>query len=183
MGYVGKHGSTCDCYNCICKQYLNSLLEHDRMWAWSGRKFLSRMKLLPQSSEQKPWRRCRQVSITWHNVTFLNISIVVFNVVETSDPIQTLTGLRPGISQTSPILCKSELSKHIVICMYISTRDSSWNTNTKTLKPDRLQHDGSAICATVQAVFLSHFLLAVLSIPGWKIRRGFKKCDYFVFDF
>jgi hypothetical protein len=97
-----KYSSTCDCYNenreKIFRLLSSGAICHIRL---SGRKLPSRINLLPQSSELKPWRWSPQVSTRWQKVTFQNTSIVC--VVETSNIIQTLADLRqhlrPGRSQ------------------------------------------------------------------------------------
>ena len=65
--------------------------------------------------------------------------------------------------------------------MYVFTRYSSWNPDSSTLKPNRLQHDRPTACVIAQQSSSTTFASFPESLPQGKIRLPFQKCYYFFF--
>jgi hypothetical protein len=82
-------------------------------------------------------------------------------------------------SSLSRILPTSVLCVHMVSYLLIyCTRESIWNPNSNTLKPDRRHHDRPSACYR-SAVFFRHISLIALLVPEGKIKRTFQNYKYF----
>jgi len=76
----------------------------------------------------------------------------------------------------APIKKRKEI--RMVTYTFVDTRESSWNPNSKTLNPDRPQHDRPAACVFAQQCSPETFDLFTLLFPQGRIRRA---CFFFFF--
>ena len=63
---------------------------------------------------------------------------------------------------------------HICSITYMKKRKSCGNPKSRTLEPDRPQHDHQSVCVFATA-FFCHVILIPLSFPQGKIRPSLKK--------